>query len=268
MKPRRILTAHETIEILDQAVRENALAVLCTPLGAGWRTFKSHFLERDPKRQFVVLDYRETHGVSPPALATGQYVGVSFRHKSRKMMFGTVAEAKGRFVLGANESVSAIRYRWPDGLTELQRRAYQRTRVPDGARLMVNVWSGGVGQCGEAQTAHGAILSGDASDVSCGGVLVRLSRAAVPTWGEDATLGIELHLPDGRPPVRVNGFYRGSRYDRDSALCLAVQFVGLELTPDGKSILQRLARCVQKFHRHGLAQDLKGEASASRRNAS
>jgi c-di-GMP-binding flagellar brake protein YcgR len=252
MRPRRILTGREANEILHAAVAEQALAVLSVHDGASWLTFKSRFLERDPQRRFFVLDYRETHGAAPPPLDSGQYIGVSFRHKSRKVMFSTVVEAKGRYLLSGGQSVAAVRYRWPQTMTELQRRAYHRTLIPEGAVLPAAIWSGGAA----ARTqAHGS-LSGECADLSCGGTLIRLREDRAPAWIENATIGVELQLPDGRPPILVDAYYRGCRMDSAGTVCAAVQFVGLEVNPDGRAILHRLARCVQRFHRQTSAADV------------
>jgi c-di-GMP-binding flagellar brake protein YcgR len=257
MRPRRILTAEETFSILDEAVKQNALAVLTVHEHDEWRMFKSRFLERDANRRFVVLDHQETHGTTPSSLTCGQYVGVSFRHKSRKCMFATVVEAKGRYEIDGQTAVSAVRYRWPESMTELQRRAYYRTPVPAEVRLLTNIWPGGVAARGPAQSAALTIVTGEAVDLSCGGMLIRLSQLETPSWSDNQTLGVELHLPDGQAPLLVDGYYRGTRHDHNSQLCAAVQFVGLELAVEGRGILQRLARCVQKFHRSAMANDLR-----------
>jgi len=256
MRPRRILTAEETSAILDQAVQESALAVLTVHDDECWHTFKSRFLEHDSTRRFVVLDYQETHGTTPTPLASGQYVGISFRHKSRKVMFASVVEAKGQYLVDGQTSVPAVRYRWPESMTELQRRAYYRTPVPPGTRVLVNVWPGGVDARSPTQCNTLSVVTGEAVDVSCGGTLIRLNQVEAPSWADSQTLGVELHLPDG-PPLLVDAYYRGTRHDHGNHLCAAVQFVGLELSPVGRNLLQRLARCVQKFHRTALANNLR-----------
>lgn len=259
MKPRRILTAEESCEILDEAVRHNALAVmnLYDPDEDQWHTFKSRFLERDPNRRFVVLDYQETHGSMPVPLSVGQYVGISFRYKSRKIMFASVVEAKGKFLTGPDESVAAIRYRWPESMTELQRRAYYRTPVPPELRVVANLWAGGTATRDTVQASALGILTGQSVDLSCGGTLIRLGQLQAPDWPDNQTLGVELHLPDGQPPLLLDAYYRGTRHDNEGALCVAAQFVGLELSPEGRSLLQRLARCVQRFHRMWLSKELR-----------
>ena len=257
MRPRRILTTEETSTMFDEAVHQNALAVLTVHEDGNWHTFKSRFLERDGNHHFLVLDCQETHGTRPPALVVGQYVGLSFRYKSRKVMFATVVEAKGRYLVDGKTSVLAVRYRWPESMTELQRRAYYRTPVPAEVRVLVNVWPGGVAARASAQGSALSVVTGEALDISCGGTLVRLNQLEAPNWTDNQTLGVELHLPDGQPPLLVDAYYRGTRHDMGSHLCAAVQFVGLELSPDGRGILQRLARCVQKFHRTTLASDLR-----------
>jgi c-di-GMP-binding flagellar brake protein YcgR len=231
--------------------------VLTVHENSDWHTFKSRFLERDGNHRFFVLDYQETHGTQPPQLVAGQYVGLSFRFKSRKIMFATVVEAKGRYLVDGKTGVPAVRYRWPESMTELQRRAYYRTPVPHEVRIVVNIWPGGVAARAAAQGETLAVATGEALDMSCGGTLVRLSRMETPPWTHNQTLGVELHLPDGQPPLLVDAYYRGARHDTGSHLCAAVQFVGLELSLDGRGVLQRLARCVQRFHRTTLANDLR-----------
>jgi c-di-GMP-binding flagellar brake protein YcgR len=245
MRPRRILTGEETALILDEAVRQSALAVLTVHEDSRWHMFKSRFLERDARRRFIVLDYQETHGTEPTPLVCGQYVGVSFRYKSRKVMFATVVEARGRYLVDPKTSVPAVRYRWPESLTELQRRAYFRTPIPAEVRVVASLWPGGLAARERTQTTALSVATGEALDLSCGGTLVRLNQIEAPQWTDNQTLGVSLHLPDGQPPLLVDAYYRGTRHDAGSHLCAAVQFVGLELSPGGRGVLQRLARCVQ-----------------------
>jgi len=257
MKPRRILTLEESTAVIEQAVQQNALAVLTVHEADRWHVFKSRFLEHNSARGFVVLDYQPTHGITPPPLVCGQYAGVSFRHKSRKIMFATVVQARGRYLLDGKTSIPAVRYRWPEMLTELQRRAYYRTPVPPQMRIVANVWPGGAAARAPTQRAPLSVRSGEALDLSCGGTLIRLGQLEAPGWSENQTLGIELHLPDGQPPLVLDAYFRGTRYDQHNNLCAAIQFVGLELSPDGRNLLQRLAKCVQKLHRVALANELK-----------
>lgn len=251
MKPRRILTPHETTEILDFAVRDNALAVLSIAEGESWHTAKCRFLERDPNRRFFVLEQPEP-SEEPVNLSLGQYIGVSFRYRSRKIMFATVVEAKGRFMIDGSSAVPAIRFRWPDSLTELQRRAYYRTPLPPGMTVPVSFWAGGCQARTRTQSQTLSVFNGDALDISCGGTLVRLSQTTPSEWVEDMTLGVEMHMPDGRPPLLIDAYFRGARKESSGEISAALQFVGLEVTVDGRQALQRLARCVQRFHRMTL----------------
>lgn len=70
---------------------------------------------------------------------------------------------------------------------------------------------------------------------------------------DDQTLGMEMQLPDGRQPVRVDVRFRGARADEHGRLHAAVQFMGLELTSEGRSTLQRMAGAVQKLNRQAWA---------------
>ena len=253
MRPRRLVSPRDATTIFDRAVQEHALAVLTLQSGDDWHSFKSRFLERDAKSRFFVLDYQASGSAPLPALAPGQYLGISFRQKSRKLLFATVVEAKGNFILDQKTSVPAVRYRWPDTITELQRRAYYRTPVRDDMTLLVSLWPGGLRARGDAQTSALRVATGQLSDMSCGGALVRLHQPGPPDWAPDQTLGVELQLPDGRTPILVDALFRGARSDEPGGLSAAIQFVGLELTVDGRLVLQRLANSVQRLHRLTLA---------------
>jgi c-di-GMP-binding flagellar brake protein YcgR len=250
------------MRIFDQAVREQALVVLTLQDDHGWQTFKSRFLERDANHRFFVLDFQAHEDETLPDISPGQYIGVSFRYKSRKIMFSTVIEAKGRYVLDDQTSIAAIRYRWPQSMTELQRRAYFRTPVPPGTTVAASLWEGGTEARVAAQQGALQLVSGSIVDMSCGGCLVQLSEGNAPSWRENTTLGIELQLPDGKPPIVVNGNFRGARLGEDGTLRIAVQYVGLELSVDGRVILQRLAATIQRLHRLNANLDGRTERSS------
>jgi c-di-GMP-binding flagellar brake protein YcgR len=250
------------MEIFDQAVREHALVVVTVQEGDDWVTLKSRFLERDSSHHYFVLDYQAPDGGALPSLVPGQYVGISFRHKSRKIMFATVVEAKGKYVLDDKTTVAAVRYRWPQTMTELQRRAYFRTPVPASMTLLANLWLGGAAARAAAQNRTREIVTGQIVDLSCGGCLIRLGNGQPPAWEDNLTLGLELQLGDGRPPIVLNANARGVRQDAQGTFCVAAQFVGLEVTMDGRVVLQRLAASVQRFHRLAPTPDFSsGQAS-------
>jgi len=239
--------------IFEEAVREHALAVLSVRSGQSWLVFKSRFLECDPARAYFVLDYQPLDNDPLPELVPGQCVGVSFRHRNRKVLFDTVVEARGHYLLGDHLSVPAIRYRFPTTVTELQRRAYYRTPIPQTMSLLATVWPGGVTARNRIQGSALEVVSGTLVNISCGGALIRLNDSQTPGWSDDEFLGAEIHLSDGRPPVQVDARARGLRKGEFGSVCLAIQFLGLELSVEGRLALQRLAAAVQRIHRMALA---------------
>ena len=253
MRPKRVTSPRDAVAIFDRAVQERALAVLSLQDGDAWLTFKSRFLERDPNQRFFVLDYQSADDEPLPPISPGQFLGVSLRQKSHKLLFATVVEAKGRFVLDDKTAVPAVRYRWPDSITELQRRAYFRTPVPADLTLLASMWPGGVGARSSAQTSTLGVTTGELADLSCGGALVRLHKPNPPDWPPEHTLGMEVHLPDGHTPILCDVIFRGMRPEPSGALCAAIQFGGLEISVDGRVVLQRLANAVQSLHRRGLS---------------
>jgi c-di-GMP-binding flagellar brake protein YcgR len=244
-----VAAAQDAAQMFAEAARTRAIAVLTVQRDGRLDTFKCRFLEAHPARGFFVLDYPGPGETPMPELAPGQYVGISFRYKSRKVLFATVVEAKGKFVIDDDTSIAAVRYRWPQSLTELQRRAYLRTPIPEDVRVTATLWSGGAAERAAAHSDSSTLLHGELIDLSCGGALVRLSPATSQAAADTDLLGIELTLPDGRPPIMTDVTSRGTRFDETGAACLAVQFVGLEMSLDGRVVLQRIAACVQRWNR-------------------
>ena len=249
MTPRRAVTQENAAVIFGEAVREHALAVLSLQQNNDWRSFKSRFLECDTNQSFFVLDYQPVHGRDLPELVPGQCIGVSFRHRNRKVLFATVVEARGHYLLQDKTTVPAIRYRWPESITELQRRAYYRTPVPETMSLVAGLWSGGQAVRASAQGNTLEVINGSLANLSCGGALVRLNEVTMRSWADNETIGVELHLADGKPPIMVDAYFRGARHDELGQLCLAIQFIGLELTVDGRLALQRISTALQRLHR-------------------
>ncbi|MGE3181656.1 MAG: flagellar brake protein [Phycisphaerae bacterium] len=249
MKTRRTLAARDSREMFDLAVQDRALAVVSIHDNGVWESFKVRFLERDPRGEFFVLDHQSQTDSPLPELVPGRFAGVSFRHRSRKVLFSTMVQARGHFVLDKDTSVPAIRYRWPESVTELQRRSYYRTPVPESQVLTANIWPHTIATNCAPSPIRDAEYSGQLLDLSCGGTFIRLNQSDAPTWIENSTVGVELELGDNRPPLRVDARFRGVREDKFGQPGVAVQFIGLELTVEGRLALQRLANTVQRYHR-------------------
>ncbi len=258
MRPRRLTAELNTAELFARAVRERALAVLTIQQGGDWLTYKSRFLERDAARRFFVLDYLPDGDAPLPPLAPGQCVGVSLRQSSRKYMFASAVEARGQFVIDRDNAIPAIRYRWPDSITELQRRVYYRTPVPPGLELPVRLWAGGIQARPTDADDERALVEGTLMNLSCGGAQVGLDTPLDRPWGADELVGCEITLPDGRGVLELDAHYRGPRPDSDFGRSLAVQFVGLELGEGGRQKLARLAQCVNRLYRLGGSQRASG----------
>jgi c-di-GMP-binding flagellar brake protein YcgR len=250
MNLRRRLTQESAAQVFGDAVRERALAVLSVQCGSDWRMFKSRFLESDSNQAFFVLDYQPVNEQPLPELWPGQCVGISFRSRNRKVMFATVVEARGHYMLESG-SVPAVRYRWPQAITELQRRAYYRTPVPAGIVLAATMWRGGLAARTAVQSGS-QLLSGTLANISCGGALVRLNQPAAIDWVEGELLGLEVQLGDRQGPAQLDSYFRGLRHDEASHSGVALQFIGLELNVEGRLVMERLANVVQKFHRQAI----------------
>lgn len=266
MRPRRAHAAPDSAEIFARAAKDHALAVLTVQDGVSWCTFKSRFLERDAGRRFVVLDYVADEHAPLPTLSVGQYVGISLRQGSRKMLFTSTVQARGHFVLDGNLTVPAVRYRWPEQITELQRRVYYRTPVPADIPVSATLWPGGAALRAADDSRRDEIV-GRLRDVSCGGAQVLFESTSCERFDAEQLVGVELALPDGQPPVVLDARTRGLRVDERFGPSVALQFVGLEISDSGRQALRRLALFVQRLYRiNNPFQQRRGAGGAAAEN--
>jgi hypothetical protein len=129
--------------------------------------------------------------------------------------------------------------------------------------FLASLWPGGARARGDAQNSPLGVTTGELADLSCGGALIRLHKPNPPDWPPEHTLGLEVQLPDGHTPVLCDVIFRGIRPEPSGALCAAIQFIGLEISVDGRLVLQRLANAVQALNRHGLTEFRSGRRGES-----
>jgi hypothetical protein len=101
---------------------------------------------------------------------------------------------------------------------------------------------------GEQLPAAGEAIQAHVIDISCGGALVR-PVGGRSDFREGDAVGTKLFLSDGKPPVEIEAKCRGRRKIEDGEMAIAVQFEDLFVAPDGRQVLERVAGCVQRFHR-------------------
>ncbi len=226
--------------ILEDSIARELRAVLTSRSPRGWRTFKSRFVSGSRESGKLCLsarlpDQETEHGLPGP----GETVGVTFRVGHKKCMSSTTVQA-----VEPRDDGTLFTIAWPAYLEQLQRRAYERVAPPTGRVVAVRFWrEDAQPSTGEKRLVRHAQLE----DVSAGGMRIKVS---------DVT-GIELDTlykcvfaaRSAAPSLVLEATLRHQEATECGRASLGFQFIGLETTPDGRSLLDQLARIVRQYQR-------------------
>ncbi len=234
------------ISVLQWAVEREAAVTASLQHEGTWVVFKSRFLRHDPAAAIVQI--AAPIGGDGPAIeiVAGQKLGLAFRRGHKKCLFTTVVVVRRNDTTSDGQPVDTIVLRSPDHVRELQRRAYQRTTVPDSRFIAVKVWEGGAPTPEEPSWP---ICSGRVGNASVGGILVDIRSDQNPRLNIGDVVGVEITASPGRPPLIADAQYRHCAVTSPQRLGLGFQFVGLEHGLPGRSEIQELAEFIRDLKR-------------------
>ncbi len=234
-------------EILTEAARNHTVTTITWETAGGWVMVKTRLCGLADEGN-LLIELPPAAEPAQPAPQLGQSIGVSFRRGSRKCVFDSAVV--GQVELSRqNRQITALRVAWPDDVQELQRRLYQRTQVPRGRFIPVELW---IEQAG-GESAETSPQRGKMLDLSAGGVSIELPHENRPRWREDDRLACRFATDPDRQPIEIPA--RLTHYSRDSAghVRLGLQFVGLEACDGSRQKLHRIHQMASRLRRsrHG-----------------
>jgi len=228
-------------QILEDAVRDERQLVLTHNSNDGWRTYKASFVSgHTPTKCILVKVTCAEDGVQEKFPVVGDALGVTFRVGHKKCMFGTaLLSVQGK----TGDSLWTIRR--PEQIQQLQRRAYERAAPPKGSVVAVRFWRD-VGGDHAAVDARN-VRYGQLEDISAGGMRIKVADSKdVPV---DRTYRCVFTPRPGKPALVLDAVLRHREAVDQGRASLGFQFVGMEATPDGLRLLDRLVRIVNHFQR-------------------
>lgn len=142
----------------------------------------------------------------------------------------------------------------PEEIEMVQRRSYQRVKVPKSMQVEVDLWDKRQPQTGEGRERY----SGQLIDVSAGGVQVGLSNRYTDQFKHGDYVGIEFTPLANETLLRFNGRVKSVLPTADnSGICLGLEMVGLEASAEGRLILQRICSVVEQYRQMNQAENNK-----------
>lgn len=228
-------------QLLEDSIDQQRLAVLTQECEKGWRTFKSRFVSGSSAEHSVMIEAPDCDGDGRTLhLKPGTDLGVTFRVGHRKCMFGTMLQAVRQV---GDRRVFVLR--WPERIHQFRRRAFERARVPKDTVVAVRFWQEDAAAGGGVDARH--LRHGQLQDISAGGMRVRVAGA------DDIEVGAVYRCAftpkPGKPSILLDARVRHREAVDHGRASIGFQYIGLEITAEGRRTLERLARTVSQFQR-------------------
>jgi len=208
----------------------------------------------------------------PMNIKPDQPVGVSLKFGYGKFIFDSR-------VLSLEPSADAIRggtiiLELPDRIEMVQRRAFFRVEVPQSLKVNVLLWrrrqqdGAGVGDPQQSQVPPGRYWNGRLVDISAGGAQVAIDSTDGRDFRVGQFVGLRFTPMPYETPLMFNAQIRNILPTADGrSLCLGMQIVGLEASPEGREVLSRLVGVVERYYQMGRSavkqQDFQGAPTAT-----
>ncbi len=243
------IEADEMARCLQAAVDDRVpVNVHCRSVGGG-TVHRTRVLAADVQLGQLLIEYPTpmAQGQAHAEIVPGQCLGLSFHRGSRKCVFDAETIGRCSFRTRSGRDLPAIALRWPDSAHQFQRRLYVRTPVPRSLALPVDLYR-------EEEP-----LPGPSGTMPCRGLMLDLSAGglsvAVPTnrnvgrWRMGETVTCAFRLQPDRPARQLAGRVAHCQRLDDGHTRLGLQFVGLESTPDGPTVIEHIRRLTCRFRR-------------------
>ncbi len=231
---------------LDEAVRKATPVSVTCRRGRRWHNLRSRLLARTHDALWLQWPVSEPGGEAD--MAVGLDLGLSFKLKHHKHIFNLPLAATGEFQVAPGERLRAVRVPLPQRMQRVQRRAYLRAEVPRNRSVLATFRMGAADEVDPSSGAPPA-WEGWVTNISAGGFQVRLTQRQVPELEVGDLVTVRIDLGQEYPPVVANAQFRQQHDDDRGVTCQGFQFVGLNESPGGREMLQRIGRIVCEFQR-------------------
>jgi len=183
-------------------------------------------------------------------LEAGGSVGISFQHGAgeNNFIFDTVIIAV-KSTSGEDGGDSVV-LSMPEGIELVQKRSYQRVKVPAEQDVSVKLWSRSKrvvdGDQPEAEVQH--TWEGKLIEVSAGGMQLSIDTSQGPSLEEGDFIGLEFQPSRSGSPLGLNAYVRNIlRPGGEGDLVIGLEVVGLEASAEGRMSLARLCSVMDEY---------------------
>jgi hypothetical protein len=291
-----MLRGAEPREILETAIEEKVPAIMTYLSRGKWHVSKVLLTNLGASRLSAEIWPKEKR--HPININIDQPVGISIKYGYGKFVFDTKVvdlelsttalsderhPADCESKAGNQRRSGQIVLLVPDRIEIVQRRSYFRVDVPRALKVNVLLWHRGLNRVPEpevwdrdeqrdnsdnkTQDYYKARLM----DISAGGAQLVIDASQKPDFRKGQFIGLTFTPRPYEKPLILDAQIRNILPTADdNNICLGLQIVGLEASPEGRGVLQRLCNVVEHYFQINQSgakqQDMKGASNTRRGN--
>ncbi|MDD5326593.1 MAG: PilZ domain-containing protein [Phycisphaerae bacterium] len=200
---------------------------------------------------------------SPINIRVHQPVGISLKYGYGKFIFETtvVAIQPPLEPTDGGLTLPTIALKVPDRIEFVQRRSYFRVDVPGSLKVNVMLWhrsykdetsetqKAGTQTPGPLRMPTECYWQGKLTDISAGGVQIIIDASRKPDFERGQLIGLRFTPMPYETPLMFNAQIRSVLPTADhKSICLGLRIIGLEASPEGRQVLQRLCNVAEHYY--------------------
>ena len=296
MNEATMLRGAEPREILETAIQEKVPAIMTYLSRGKWHVTKVLLTNLGASRLSAQIWPKEKP--HPINININQPVGISLKYGYGKFVFDTkVVDLKLSNPALSNEKNPAhcesktgkqrqsgqIVLSVPARIEIVQRRSYFRVDVPRALKVNVLLWHRGLNRLPEPEVWDRDEQKDDNDrktqdyykarlrDISAGGAQIVIDASQKPDFRKGQFIGLTFTPRPYERPLILDAQIRNILPTADgNNICLGLQIVGLEASPEGRQVLQRLCNVVEHYYQINQSgakqQEMKGASNRIRGN--
>jgi c-di-GMP-binding flagellar brake protein YcgR len=264
MEESYILRLDQAVRLLFEVAGIGSKAVMSYHREGKW--YLANVILSGVSAQELSVEFEGGREKEHPIFFINEPVGISLNFEGTKYIFGTHLTRAARGVSYAKSNKFALAI--PERIISIQRRYCSRVSIPQDLKVNVMFW-----HCGyeEAELKAPAIdyWQGKLLDLSAGGLLMTVNEDVSTYLRLKQYVGLNFTPTSYKEPIVLEGrLNRLVDRPRQKALELAVEFLGLEATDEGRGKLLRLVSAVSKYSQSNkIARSVEGGSFVEKKAA-
>ncbi len=233
------------VNLISLAAFHQKTGVMIFLASGRWQTVRVRILKC--AEQTVIVEAFPDGQTISQNIRINQPVGLSFRMDFSKCVFESTVVGLDTSVLEGQ--IGKVLLELPRRVEKISRRAYQRQPVPKDVSVKVLFWHRGfLEKVGTVPTD--CYWQGHLRDLSAGGLRIVVGLEKKDCFSIGQVFGIQFTPMFYQKPILAEGQLRHLQEDKENhTLCLGVEFLGLEISVEGRAMLQRLLETVEEYRR-------------------